>query len=173
LLTGAAGDKKHQRLPAGAPVLHSPRKISVTTQTLTVTQEAAMAAFPPITHVAVTVTDLERSTRWYGELLAAEPVLDEDEQAGGFHHTVFALGGGQLLGLHTHPQAAGDTFDEHRTGLDHVAFACRDRDELQAWTARLDELGIVHGGIKDAHYGSGVSFRDPDGIALEFFAPPA
>jgi hypothetical protein len=37
----------------------------------------------------------------------------------------------------------------------------------------LDELGIVHGGIKDAHYGSGVSFRDPDGIALEFFAPPA
>ena len=132
-----------------------------------------MAAFPPITPVAVTVTDLERSTRWYGELLGAEPVLDEDEQDGGFHHTVFALGGGQLLGLHTHPQAAGDTFDEHRTGLDHVAFACRDRDELQAWAARLDELGIVHGGLKDAHYGSGVSFRDPDGIALEFFAPPA
>ena len=37
---------------------------------------------------------------------------------------------------------------------------------------RLDELGIEHGGIKDAAYGSGVSFRDPDGIALEFFAPP-
>ena len=33
--------------------------------------------------------------------------------------------------------------------------------------------GIAHGGIVDAHYGSGVSFRDPDGIALEFFAPPA
>ena len=57
------------------------------------TGEAAVAAFPPITHVAVTVTDLERSTRWYGELLGAEPVLDEDEQDGGFHHTVFALGG--------------------------------------------------------------------------------
>jgi glyoxylase I family protein len=109
-----------------------------------------MAEFPPITYVAVTVTDLERSTRWYGELLAAEPVLDEDEQTGGFHHTVFVLGGGQLLGLHTHPQAPGDTFDEHRTGLDHVAFACRDRGELQAWAARLDELGIAHGGIKDA-----------------------
>ena len=132
-----------------------------------------MPEFPPIAHVAVTVTDLERSTRWYSELLAAEPALDEDEQTGGFHHTVFALGGGQLLGLHTHPRAAGDKFDEHRTGLDHVAFACRDRDELQTWAARLDELGIVHGGIKDAHYGSGVSFRDPDGIALEFFAPPA
>ncbi len=75
--------------------------------------------------------------------------------------------------MHTHPGAAGDRFDEHRTGLDHVAFACRDRDELQTWAARLDELGIAHGGIKDARYGSGVSFRDPDGIALEFFAPPA
>ena len=91
-----------------------------------------MPEFPPIAHVAVTVTDLERSTRWYSELLAAEPVLDEDEQTGGFHHTVFALGGGQLFGLHTHPHGAGDRFDEHRTGLDHVAFACRDRGELQS-----------------------------------------
>jgi len=33
-------------------------------------------------------------------------------------------------------------------------------------------VGIAHGGIVDAHYGSGLSFRDPDGIALEFFAPP-
>jgi predicted enzyme related to lactoylglutathione lyase len=70
----------------------------------TVNQEAAVPEFPPIAHVAVTVTDLERSTRWYSELLAAEPVLDEDEQAGGFHHTVFALDGGQLFGLHAHPQ---------------------------------------------------------------------
>ena len=38
---------------------------------------------------------------------------------------------------------------------------------------RLDELGIQHGSIVDANYGSGLSFRDPDNIALEFFAPPA
>jgi hypothetical protein len=40
------------------------------------------------------------------------------------------------------------------------------------WSRRLDELGIERGGIKDAPYGSGLSFRDPDGIALKFFAPP-
>jgi catechol-2,3-dioxygenase len=100
-------------------------------------------------------------------------VLDEDETTGGFHHTVFPLEGGQLFGLHTHPGGEGGAFDEHRPGLDHVGFACRDRAELQAWADRLDELGIAHGGIVDAHYGSGVSFRDPDNIALEFFAPPA
>jgi catechol 2,3-dioxygenase-like lactoylglutathione lyase family enzyme len=131
-----------------------------------------MRLFPSIAHVAVTVTDLQRSTGWYAALFAAEPVLDEDELTGKFHHTVFALDGGQLFGLHTHPEAADDKFNEHRTGLDHVAFTCRDRTDLQRWSARLDELGIVHGEIVDAHYGSGLSFRDPDGIALEFFAPP-
>jgi glyoxylase I family protein len=133
-----------------------------------------MPPFPPLTHVAVTVTDLERSTRWYSALFGAEPVLDEDETAGGFHHNVFLLGDGHLFGLHTHPGAeSGEGFDERRTGLDHVAFACADRAELESWSDRLDELGIPHGEIKDAHYGSGISFRDPDNIALEFFAPPA
>lgn len=133
-----------------------------------------MPTFPPVTHVAITVADLDQSTRWYTALFGSEPVLDEDETTGGFHHTVFAIGGSQLFGLHTHPSGPdGDPFDEQRTGLDHVAFACADRAELESWRARLDELGISHGGIVDAHYGSGLSFRDPDNIALEFFAPPA
>ena len=54
-----------------------------------------------------------------------------------------------------------------------MSFGCGDRDELEKWATRLDELGVTHGGIINAHYGSGLSFRDPDGIALEFFAPPA
>lgn len=129
--------------------------------------------FPALAHVAVTVTDLAASTAWYTRLLGADPVLDEDEERGGFHHTVFALDGGHLFGLHTHPGPAPEgAFDERRAGLDHVGFACADRAELERWRDRLDELGIAHGGVVDAGYGSGVSFRDPDGIALEFFAPP-
>ena len=62
---------------------------------------------------------------------------------------------------------------EFRAGLDHVGFGCASRAELEVWVDRLNELGIEHGGIVDAPYGSGLSFRDPDGIALEFFAPPA
>jgi catechol 2,3-dioxygenase-like lactoylglutathione lyase family enzyme len=132
-----------------------------------------MPEFPSLTHVAVTVTDLERSTQWYTALFGSDPVLDEDEESGAFHHTVYALSGGHLFGLHTHTEsAATETFSERRTGLDHVAFACSGRRELQQWADRLDALGISHDGIKNAHYGSGVSFRDPDGIALEFFAPP-
>jgi glyoxylase I family protein len=131
-----------------------------------------MTAFPPLAHVALTVRDLSVSVPWYRRLLDADPVLDEDTDPD-FHHTVYLLGNGTLLGLHQHktPAPAG-SFSEYRVGLDHVSFACADREELEKWARRLDELGIVHGGIKDATYGSGVSFRDPDGIALEFFAPP-
>ncbi|MDF2825754.1 MAG: glyoxalase family protein [Mycobacterium sp.] len=132
-----------------------------------------MSAFPGLAHVAITVSDLAASTRWYTKLLGAEPVLDEDEESGAFHHTVFALGNGMLLGLHTHTGSTADgPFDERRAGLDHIAFAST-REELPVWRDRLDELGIAHDGIKTAQYGSGVSFRDPDNIALEFFAPPA
>ena len=131
-----------------------------------------MRTFPTIAHVAVTVTDLSISVPWYTRLFGADAALDED--TGPFHHVVFAIGGGTLFGLHAFPD--GDTssvFDPRQTGLDHVAFACADRAELEHWQDRLEEIGVKHGGIVDAHYGSGLSFKDPDGIALEFFAPPA
>lgn len=129
--------------------------------------------FPALTHVAVTVRDLDVSAPWYRTLIGADPVLDEHTDAG-FRHVVWQFDNGTLFGIHQHDRPAeGDRFTEFRAGLDHVAFGCTDRAELQTWVDRLDSLGIEHGGIVDAHYGSGVGFRDPDGIALEFFAPPA
>ena len=131
-----------------------------------------MTDFPPLTHVALTVRDLTVSVPWYGALFGADPVLDEDTDPD-FHHTVYLLGNGTLIGLHQHETPAPDeTFSEFRIGLDHVAFGVANRQELETWAARLDELGIAHDAIKDASYGSGVSFRDPDNIPLEFFAPP-
>src|SRR3954470_1808812 len=105
-----------------------------------------MSSFPALAHVAVTVLDLERSPRWYSALFDAEPVLDEDEENGGFHHTVYSIGGGQLFGLHTHSSATSERVSELGTGLDHVSFGCRDRNELLEWATRLDQLGITHGG---------------------------
>ena len=132
-----------------------------------------MPDFPPLAHVALTVRDLSVSVPWYEALLGAKPALDEDTDPD-FHHTVYLIGNGNLLGLHQHGTPAPDEqFSEFRVGLDHVSFACADRAELEQWARRLDELGVQHQGIKDASYGSGVSFRDPDGIALEFFAPPS
>lgn len=130
-----------------------------------------MADFPALTHVAVTVSDLGRSRPWYNALIGADPVLDED--TGPFHHVVWLLGNGTLLGIHQHAKpSSNEPFDELRPGLDHLAFGCANRAELETWEKKLDELGYKHGGIVDAPYGSGLSFRDPDNNALEFFAPP-
>jgi len=132
-----------------------------------------MAEFPPLTHVALTVRDLSVSVPWYQALFDADPVIDEDTDPD-MHHTVYLLGNGTLIGLHQHgKRAPKERFSEFRVGLDHVAFGCADRSALEKWAGRLDELGVDHGDIKDAAYGSGLSFRDPDNIALEFFAPPA
>ena len=129
--------------------------------------------FPPLTHVALTVRDLSVSVPWYEARLDAKPVLDEDTDPD-FHHTVYLLGNNTLFGLHQHATPAPqECFSEFRVGLDHVAVGCADRAELEKWARRLDELGVAHGEVKHGSYGSGLSFRDPDGIALEFFAPPA
>jgi catechol-2,3-dioxygenase len=130
-----------------------------------------MSGFPAITHVALTVSNLDVSVPWYRELFDSDPVLDED--TGPFRHVVWLLGG-TLVGLHQFPDGNNSTrFDERRPGLDHLAFGCADRAELEQWEARLNKLGISHGGILDAPYGSGLSFRDPDNLPLEFFAPPS
>jgi catechol-2,3-dioxygenase len=128
-----------------------------------------MADFPALAHVAVTVSDLGRSRPWYQKLFGAAPVLDED--TGPFHHVVWLLGG-TLYGIHEHSKpTSAAPFDELRPGLDHVAFGCASRAELEGWVTKLNALGIAHGGVVDAPYGHGLSFRDPDNIALEFFAP--
>lgn len=130
-----------------------------------------MSNIKGIHHVALTVTDVRASAEWYKQLLGTEPVIDQDE--GDFYHIVFALPGGSLLGLHQMEATdKSDRFSEFRVGLDHVAFPCEDRAELEAWAARLDEMGIPHSGILEHSYGVDISFRDPDNIALEFFTLP-
>ena len=127
-------------------------------------------AFPGLTHVAVTVNDLSKRTPWYEKLFGAKAVLDED--TGPFHHVVWMLEGGTLFGIHQHTKPEKGDYTEFQPGLDHVGFGVGSRADLEQWEKKLDELGVKHGGIVDAPYGSGLSFRDPDNNALEFFAPP-
>jgi len=125
---------------------------------------------PAITHVALTVGDLTRSISWYTDVLGAAPAFVGEMLAGTPDHYELAVWTTPNLGLHCFAERAAGEFDVRRPGLDHLAFECESRDDLLAWRDHLDALGVEHGDVLDEPYGSGLAFRDPDGIALELFA---
>ena len=55
----------------------------------------------------------------------------------------------------------------------HVAFTVEDRDVLDDAARQLDDRPVTHAGAKDIGAGYILKFCDPDGIALELFAPKA
>ncbi|HZE17353.1 MAG TPA: VOC family protein [Mycobacterium sp.] len=129
-----------------------------------------------IAHVRLTVTDIERSRRFYESVFGWPVFLEVPDNADRatrdqlgflFGGVVYDLGG-TLLGLRP---VGTDRFDEDRTGLDHIAFRLGSRAELDSAAAHLDNLGVSHEPIKDIGPSFILEFRDPDNIALELTAP--
>ena len=76
-----------------------------------------------------------------------------------------------VIGLVEHSRRTTDRFDEHRTGLDHVAFHVPDVTDLDMWAEHRHSLSIEHSGIKMTTHASVITLRDPDGIQLELYWP--
>ncbi len=128
-------------------------------------------AYSGVSHVSLTVTDVDRAKEWYARVLGWQELMGGEEAGTTF--SVGLLSSGVLLGFRRHADGSGGAFDPRRTGLDHLALAVDSRDQLTAWESRLGELGVTYSETVDAPYGHVLSFKDPDGIALELFALPA
>lgn len=133
-----------------------------------------------IHHLRLTVTDFERSRKFYTELLgfevAAEAPASDDPKADPSYPVLWGgcvmAKGNYLLGLR--PVAAkGDHFNEDRVGLDHLSFNLESRAALDEAIQLLDENGISHGEVRELEsFGICVlPFRDPDNIQLELTSP--
>lgn len=129
-----------------------------------------------IAHVRLTVTDIERSRRFYESvfgwpvLLAVPENADDatrDSLAFLFGGVIYNMGNA-LIGLRP---VGADAFDENRVGLDHIAFTVSSKADLDAAATHLDDLGVAHEGVKDIGPAYILEFRDPDNIALELTAP--
>ncbi len=128
-----------------------------------------MPEFTGVSHVGLTVSDLDRSVAWYTDVLGLALLMPTD--APGMRRVLLVHpGSGLLVGLVQHEGGSRDAFEERRTGLDHLSFAVASRDELVAWAERLRDKGVPAGEINDVPYGSVLVVRDPDGIQLELFA---
>ncbi len=123
-----------------------------------------------VSHIDLTVSDLDRSEAWYAELFGMRRVLDGRNDD---HHfdSRYLLHAESLLilGLVAHDTATSVDFDEHRVGLDHLSFNVASSEELADWERRLDERGIDHSPIESGDLWDVLVFRDPDNIQLELF----
>jgi glyoxylase I family protein len=128
-----------------------------------------------VSHVRLTVTDFERSRKFYDDVFGwpiAMAVPDDADDATReklgflFGGCIYNLGH-CLIGLRP---VGDDRFDEDRVGLDHLAFAVDNKGELDSAAAHLDALGIPHEPVKDIGIAYILEFRDPDNIALELTA---
>ena len=133
-------------------------------------------------HLRLTVTDLERSRRFYTGLLGFEVAVEspppDDPAAAEVFKILFGgivmIRGNLLRGLRP-MAAAGDRFDPDRVGLDHLSFGVASRADLEAAVALFDSHGVPHGEITTLG-GFGIDvlpFEDPDGVQLELTAPAA
>jgi catechol 2,3-dioxygenase len=120
-----------------------------------------------IAHVVIKVRDLERSRKFYTEILGMQVMKDVPQIGAVFlsfngqdHHEValFQVG----------PQAEGPKMNQ--VGLLHFAFRLRNEEELQAAYQEFKEKGVpvtftVNHGVTKSVY-----FHDPDGNELEVYS---
>lgn len=120
-----------------------------------------------ISHIALTVSDLEASSSFYELVFGFGPAASIDDQQ--LSRRLFTMPSGTNVGLTEHDPSTTETFTPFRPGLDHLGFDVDSEQELRLWADHLTAAGIEHSGLVEASYGTALSFKDPDGTALEFF----
>ncbi|MBW8812032.1 MAG: VOC family protein [Caulobacterales bacterium] len=121
-----------------------------------------------VAHTFITAGDFEASVAFYRQLL---PFLGLKEVAD-TADTYYCVGGRTGFGIRRpKPEHRGERFEQFRVGLHHHCWRAREREDIDALHAFLQQIGarIVHGPQDDA-YAPGyysVLFEDPDGIRLE------
>jgi len=126
-----------------------------------------MPTFDGISHVSLSVRDCEKTAKWWQELFGLPRLMEIDEDT--WRAVLLELPDGRAIEFQQHDHNAGETFDPVRTGFDHMGFDVATRDELIEWQTHFERRGVVHTPVVDRHYGSVLTFKDPDRIQFEMF----
>lgn len=142
-------------------------------------------------HTGYTVSDLDRSVAFYRDLLGCEVVATQEKEGGylaaivGYHDAHVRMahlrvpGGEHVIELFEYLSPAGDHADvePRNVGASHLCFIVADlpalyhsllRDGVTSFVSPPVEVdtGMNRGGLA-------LYLRDPDGITVELFQPPA
>ena len=118
-----------------------------------------------IGHVHLKVADLERSLRFYRDVLGFDVIQQIGNSAaflsaGGYHHH---------LGLNTWESLGGTPPPPGATGLYHFAIVYPTRAALADALRRLISAGIALDGASDHGVSEALYLRDPDANGLELY----
>jgi glyoxylase I family protein len=135
-----------------------------------------------MSHIALTVSDLERSAIFYNKVFEfiGFKRVEVPESAQQAMKTRLQAWVGQGYSISIRPskgEFAHRMHDRNAPGFNHMAFSARDRSDIEKMYALLKEMGAT---ILDAPteypYSPGyfaVYFADPDGLKLEFAYAPS
>ena len=119
-------------------------------------------------HTALVSSDVERTVRFYQDLLGFPLVeLVENRDYAGSSHFFFDVGNNNLLGFFDFPGHDHPDFMETIGAVQHLALSISPErfDEIKS---KLDEAGIEYlgpdRGVEDSLY-----IRDPNGVGIEFY----
>jgi catechol 2,3-dioxygenase len=125
--------------------------------------DTAIPAETRIGHVHLKVADLERSIRFYHDVLGFDLIVDMGSaaflSAGGYHHHI---------GLNTWDSQGGPPPPPGTTGLYHFAINYPTRRDLAAALTRLLEHGWGIDGASDHGTHEAIYLHDPDYNGIEF-----
>jgi glyoxylase I family protein len=125
-----------------------------------------------VSHLGISVTDLDQAIAFYCDVLGAtllRPPYEGDSTSFSGRMALVYLGS-LSLDLYQHAANVEERFDPSRTGLDHLALVAKSSEDLEAWAGWLDHHSVPRSEIRDAgDVGAMFDFEDPDGIQMEFF----
>jgi catechol 2,3-dioxygenase-like lactoylglutathione lyase family enzyme len=118
-------------------------------------------------HVALLSHDVERTIRFYQELLGF-PLTDlfENRDYPGSTHFFFDIGNGNALAFFDFPRLDLGEYAEVLGGLHHLAISVPP-EQWEELRRRLDDAGVEVQRIDSSLY-----FRDPDGARVELISDP-
>lgn len=126
-----------------------------------------------IVEMALYCDDLTRSRAFYVDVLGGEALLDSARllavSVGGASVLLLFQRGATLEPL---PTPGGVVPPHGGTGVQHMAFAVADRNQLEAWAVRLEERGVeIESRVRWPRGGESIYVRDPDQHSIELITP--
>jgi len=127
-------------------------------------QHGAMPDLTGISHLSFTVADMTRTKWFWTEVMGCHVVMEESDFCLCVHPATRLP-----ISFKDHDGTVTGSFDETRIGLDHLALAVADRDELERWSAWLARHDICASEISETDLGHHLNLRAPDNVAIELF----